>query len=142
MSENIPDDLVGRIRAAVAALNRGDVDTYAASFDPACLRWGNDTETAVPAADIAESLRQMHAAFEGFTIGEELLVGCGDHVVARWRVTGTHTGEFASIPPTGRSIDIAQAEIYQFAGDRVIATWNYGDPLALPRQLGLLGEAS
>lgn len=129
---------VEHVRAAVAALNRGDVDAYGAAFHPDCIRWSNDTGMAVPAAEVLETLRQLQAAFTDFRLTDELLFGCGDRVVARWRTRGVHTGEFASIPATGRSIDIRTCEVYELSGDLVVATWSYGDPTAMPRQLGLL----
>jgi predicted ester cyclase len=132
-------DRVELVRRAVAALNRGDVDTYAAAFAPDCLRWTNGAGEAVPAATVAETLRQLCRSFADFRLTDELLVGAGEHVIARWRSSGVHTGEFAGMAPTGLPIDVQTCEVYEFAGNQVIATWSYGDPLELPRQLGLLG---
>src|SRR6185503_1261686 len=35
------------------------------------------------------------------------LIAEGDKVAARVRITGTHTGDFYGIPPTGRHIDLS-----------------------------------
>ncbi len=126
------------VRAAVDALNRGDVATYESAFAGDCKRWMLGVESPMTAAQVAETLRDLHRAFRDFRLEEELLFGCGDRVVARWRATGIHERAFADIAPTGRSISIETCEIYELAGGRVKATWSYGDPMDLARQLGAL----
>jgi predicted ester cyclase len=131
------EDGVALVRAAVAALNRGDIATYEAAFRPDCTRWMLGVAEPLSVATIGATLRELHQAFTGFALAEELLVGGDGHVVARWRTTGTHTGEFQGIAPTGRSISVQTCEIYALRDGAVAATWSYGDPLDLPRQLGV-----
>ena len=124
----------------VAALNAGDPERYLQAFTPTSLRWVPGIEEPFPLVDIAESIGQLTAAFTGFSLGEELLFESGRHVCARWLMTGTHTGEYLGIAPTGRSISVEQCEVYEFDADedgRVTNTWSYGDPLAMFRQLGV-----
>jgi steroid delta-isomerase-like uncharacterized protein len=126
------------VRAAVDALNRGDVATYESAFAANCERWMLGVATPMTSAEVATTLRDLHRAFREFRLEEELLFGCGDRVVARWRATGVHQGEFAGIAPTGRAISVETCEIYELTDGRVTATWSYGDPLDLARQLGAL----
>jgi steroid delta-isomerase-like uncharacterized protein len=126
------------VRAAVEALNRGDVTTYQSAFAADCERWMLGGVSPMTSAEVAATLRDLHRAFREFRLEEELLFGCGDRVVARWRTTGVHEGEFAGIAATGRSISVQTCEIYELTGGRVTATWSYGDPLDLARQLGAL----
>jgi predicted ester cyclase len=124
------------IRDAVDALNRGDLETYAQIFADGARRW----TAGVGETGVEESLDQMRgldAVFTGFHLDADEIIDGGDRVVARWRARGTHTGDFMGIPPTGREIDIAVCEIYAFADGKVTQTWLYGDPLELPKQLGV-----
>jgi predicted ester cyclase len=123
------------VRAAVRALNAGDVERYQEAFAPTCMRWTLGAGDAVPAAAVGEVLEDLHRAFENFHLDEELLLDAGRHVVARWRTSGTHVGEYAGIAPTGRTFTVQTCEIYQLDGDAVVATWSYGDPMDLVRQL-------
>jgi len=72
-----------------------------------------------------------------FTLGE--MVAEGDRVAVSWRMRGTHTGPLGTLPPTGRTIDVAGLTIYSFEGDRVSGHRQVVDRLAVLRQLGLLG---
>ena len=135
---------VGAVRAAVAALNSGDPEGYLQAFTPTSLRWVPGIEEPFPLAAIAENIGQLSSAFTGFFLGEKLLFGSGRHVCARWLMTGTHTGEYLGIAPTGRSISVEQCEVYEFDADdggQVVNTWSYGDPLAMFRQLGVVPGA-
>jgi hypothetical protein len=40
-------------------------------------------------------------------------------VIARWRTTGVHTGEYLGMAPTSRAIDTETAEIYEFRDGNV-----------------------
>jgi predicted ester cyclase len=127
--------LLDAVRRAVAALNQGDVDTYAAAFAPGCGRWMSGADEPLPAADVANTLRALHRAFTDFRLDEELLVASGSYVIARWRTRGRHTAEFAGLAPTGRSVDVRTCEIYQLEAGQVVATWSYGDPADMYHQL-------
>lgn len=138
------DGHVEAVRAAVAALNSGDPEGYLLAFTPTSLRWVPGIEEPFPLVDIAENIGQLSSAFTGFFLGEELLFGAGRHVCARWVMSGTHTGEYLGIAPTGRAISVPQCEVYEFDADdggRVTNTWSYGDPLAMFRQLGVVPGA-
>ncbi len=135
---------VEALRAAVGALNVGDAAGYLRAFTPTSLRWVPGIERPFTLVDIAENVDQLLSAFTGFVLGEELLFGDGRHVCARWRMRGTHTGEYLGIAATGRVISVEQCEVYEFdaeRGGRVTNTWSYGDPLALFNQLGVVPGA-
>lgn len=75
-----------------------------------------------------------------FTI--EDLVAEGDRVVVRWTNAGTHVGEFAGIPATGKTFTIAGVDIYRVADGRLREHWHVIDQLSMLGQLGLLPEAA
>lgn len=71
-----------------------------------------------------------------FTI--EDVVAEGDRVVVRWTNAGTHIGEFAGIPPTGRTFGISGIDIYRVADDKLAEHWHAVDELSMLGQLGVL----
>ena len=75
-----------------------------------------------------------------FTI--EDVVAEGDRVVVRWTNSGTHIGEFAGIPATGKRFTISGIDIYRLAAGLLCEHWHVIDQLSLMGQLGLLPEAA
>ncbi|PVZ70173.1 ester cyclase [Pelagibaculum spongiae] len=74
-------------------------------------------------------------------IKEEALeiIGEGNKVASRFRLSGTHLGDFYGIPGTGRKIDILGAEIFEFNEDgKVIKYFYHEDTMGLFMQIGLL----
>jgi predicted ester cyclase len=129
------DPGVTAVRGAVAALNRGDVDTYTAAFTPGALRWVQGVETPFTVGDIRENLVLLAAAFSPLRLDEDLLFGADGHVCARWTLRGVHTGDYWGIAATSRAIEFKTCEVYSFEGSTIVASRVYGDPTALFRQI-------
>ena len=66
----------------------------------------------------------------------EDLIAEGDKVVARVRITGTHTGDFYGIPPTGKHIDISGIYIVRIADGKIMEHWGEENGSEVLRQLG------
>ena len=62
----------------------------------------------------------------------------GDQVASRFRLQGTHQGDFYGIPGTGRTVDIYGAEIFRFKDGKVVEYVYHEDTLGLFFQLGVL----
>jgi steroid delta-isomerase-like uncharacterized protein len=73
-----------------------------------------------------------------FTVQD--LIADGDRVVVRWTNAGTHVGEFAGIPATGRTFTIAGIDIYRVADGQLSEHWHVIDQLGMLGQLGLLPQ--
>jgi predicted ester cyclase len=62
----------------------------------------------------------------------------GDTVVSRWTLTGTQTGEFLGIAPTGRKIRVAGMSLDHLKDGVLISGFDGWDNLGLRQQLGAL----
>jgi predicted ester cyclase len=62
------------------------------------------------------------------------LIAEDDRVVVRWRLLGTHRGEFGGIAPTGRAITLRGIAIYRVDAGKLMERWVVSD------LHGLLGE--
>ncbi len=88
-----------------------------------------------------EGLVQLASAFEAGipdyqgTIEEQ--VAEGDLVVTRATASGTLTGEFLGLPPTGRSFAVPAIFIDRVVDGRIVEHWEAFDLLALLTQVGL-----
>jgi steroid delta-isomerase-like uncharacterized protein len=79
---------------------------------------------------------QSHAAFTSFHMEPEHWVEEGDMVVAWLRATGTHTGEFMSIPPSGNPIDFELVDLCRVRDGQIVEHWGVSDTLTMMQQLG------
>ena len=82
--------------------------------------------------------RSMHEAFPDMETEVVQMVATDDHVALRYRVRGTHRGDFMGHPPTGRSFEVAAMQIARFEGGKVQERWGLTDQIGMLKQLGLL----
>jgi steroid delta-isomerase-like uncharacterized protein len=85
-------------------------------------------------ARIAEHFRR---AFPDVQWRIDLILADGDLVAARWTASGTHTGRWGDVAPTGRRTEFSGVNIFRFNSDgKVAEIWNHRDDLGLMEQLG------
>lgn len=70
------------------------------------------------------------------------MVAEGSTVAARWRVRGTHRGEFQGLAPTGKTVSLSGITVHHMAGGRIAETWLSVDNLEMLQQLGALPQTS
>lgn len=58
-----------------------------------------------------------------------------DSVAITWLWRGTHLGEIAGFPATGREITMSGATVYYFDGNSITGHWQVADRLSVFRQL-------
>ena len=68
----------------------------------------------------------------------EDMISAGDKVVLRWRIEGTHTGEFLGIEPSNAKITIGLTEIFRVANGQLVEAWDRYDGLSLMQQIGAI----
>jgi predicted ester cyclase len=56
--------------------------------------------------------------------------------VARFAITGRHTGEFQGIPATGKTVTFPATDIYRFENGRIAEGWALMDFLSFLQQVG------
>jgi predicted ester cyclase len=66
------------------------------------------------------------------------LIAEGEHVVGRFRCSGTHLGRWRGHPPTGRRFErVNEVYIFRVHDGRISEAWGIEDTRARERQLGL-----
>ena len=69
----------------------------------------------------------MRAAVPDARYEVDDMIAEGDRVVVRWRLLGTHEGEFAGIAPTGRAIVLRGIAIYRVEAGKLMERWVVSD---------------
>jgi steroid delta-isomerase-like uncharacterized protein len=72
-----------------------------------------------------------------FTINE--FVAEKNRVVISWYLTGTHKGDLAQVPASGKKIRLSGLTIYYFSDGKINGHWQVIDQLAFLAQVGMLG---
>ena len=68
-------------------------------------------------------LAQFWAGFPDLRSHEDALIGDGDLVTIRWTITGTHTGTFFGVAPTGKTIQVSGMDILRVADGKLVEHW-------------------
>ncbi|HEY3381575.1 MAG TPA: ester cyclase [Vicinamibacterales bacterium] len=99
----------------------------------------NDPMNDLQGPDAMKDLvKKYRSAFPDCRIDIDELLTAGDKVVARWRYSGTQTGQFEGMPPTGRHATGPGITIFRFQGDRVQESHSTWDALGMMQQLGVV----
>lgn len=78
------------------------------------------------------------AAFPDLHATVEQVVAEGDLVSAIIRWTGTHTGNFQGLSPTGRPIEFKTADIFRVEGGKIAEHWDVVSNTEMLATLGLI----
>ena len=97
---------------------------------------GHDpTGATMDRVEYHDAVRMLHDGFGALVVRIDDQVAEKDRVTTRWTATGTHTGWFAGIPPTGREVTLTGIDIHRLEGDRVVELWEQLDLATLLAQL-------
>jgi predicted ester cyclase len=81
--------------------------------------------------------KSFYAAFPDLSHEFRDLLAVDDRVVLRAVDSGTHTGDFMGIAPTGRSVSFGIIAVFRLAEGRIAEAWEEADLLGLLGQLGV-----
>jgi predicted ester cyclase len=87
---------------------------------------------------LKQSLRALKTAFPNVRYTIESSIACGDQVVHYLKATGTMTGEFMGIAPTGKSATWSEIHIGKGVNGRLTEHWSVIDQLGMLVQLGVV----
>jgi steroid delta-isomerase-like uncharacterized protein len=87
---------------------------------------------------IKQVFRVFWSAFPDVRATIEDLVAEADKVAAFATLEGTHEGELAGLPPTGRRVHVPVIEIFRVSDGKIRERWGVVDQMGLMQQLGVL----
>ena len=124
------------IRESFEVFNAGDTERLLAITSP---------DLVTHYAEMHEPLRGRETWLQGFQLVKrafpdleatvEDVVAAGDKVAVRVSFSGTHSGEFQGMPPTGRTIHYVSHEFYRLEDGVIVEEWICSDMASLFRQL-------
>ena len=131
-------DVVRRFKESQGTDEYEQVLAEVMSPDYQRLRGGfENLATNAAGSELAESAQPVRTAFPDRTDTTDLMIADGDMVGMRFRVQGTHEGNFFGIPATGKTIDITEVGAFRLEDGRIVEAWYMADEVELLKQLGV-----
>jgi predicted ester cyclase len=121
MSHAGPTETVLAINDARAA---GDFDAAVFRIAPRSLDQGRE----VGRDDWLVKWRAILAGVPDFAVTPLHSVENGEWVSTRYRITGTHTGDFFGQPPTGKAFEVSGMDMVRVVDGLLVEHWFYSEP--------------
>jgi steroid delta-isomerase-like uncharacterized protein len=114
--------------------NNGDTAIADEIYADDYVRHADDTPGAgrEPVKGLVAAFRR---AFPDLRLEVQDVISERDRVVVRWQGTGTHTGEFLGIAPTGRAGSLPGCDILRVENGRIAESWPFYDRLTMLEQM-------
>jgi steroid delta-isomerase-like uncharacterized protein len=141
------EDGIKAARQVIKAFNTGNVSNvssfisdqyfnHESQIDPVRGQLRGPTE-------FIDTVENNRIAFPDLRHNEEAIIAQGDMVVSVLNVTGTHTGNFFILPPTGNNISYDAVHIYRVGEDgKIVEHKAIRDDLTFLAQLGVIEPSS
>ena len=129
-------------RVAEEGFSQGNVDV----FDELVAENFVNHDTAAPPdlppgrEGLKALARLYRSAFPDTQLTIEDQIAEGDRVVSRYTARGTHEGDFAGLPATGKQVTATGITIDRIEGGKIVESWNEFNQFGLLQQLGAVPE--
>ncbi len=135
-----PQDNERIVRRVFEELWAGRLETAREIFSPDYRSHGPEWRSlafrgANSAEDVILFVSAIRAASSDIRFELDEVVAEGDLVVARWVATGTHTGAFEGLEPTGRVVRLEGTMLYRLRQGLIVEGWHSWDYQDLMRQV-------
>lgn len=135
----VGEDMTAAVLAAWEAF--GDPDRRDAHFDlyaDDVLLHGYTPRPLASREAVRAFYAELFLAFPDARTPVDQALPSGDHLTLRYRLAGTHLGDFMGEPASGRAFEVPAITVMRFAGGRVVERWSLTDLLALTVQIGVI----
>lgn len=117
------------------AWGAGDTAAFEALVDADYVRHSKSGEESIQL--VLNQIEEQHAAFSGFSVGILHAIEDHDLVAIHWESTGTHTGEFMGVPPTGRTVTVTGASFVRHRDGKITDESVVWDPREMLSAVGI-----
>lgn len=83
-------------------------------------------------------VKMFHDGFSDISVTIDEMVEEGDMLAVRSTFSGTHTGEFMGMAPTGNRMEVAVFDMVRIQDGQAIEHWGLMDAVTMMQQLGVM----
>jgi steroid delta-isomerase-like uncharacterized protein len=134
-------DHAATMRGAYDRINAHDVDGFGDLLHDDFVE--HETLEGFPPTKegVKQFFAENFAAFSDFRFEVDDVFATDDKAVGRFRMVGTHDGDFMGIPATGKRVEVPGIDIVRFDENGLgVEHWGAFDTMTLMQQLGLAPE--
>ena len=147
LAQSTEENNINTVRRVADAFNTGNVSNVSEFISP---QYFNHESQVDPVRgqlrgpeEFIDTVENLRIAFPNLRHEEQQIIAQGDKVVTILNVTGTNTGNFFILPPTGKNISYEAVHIYRIGEDGKIAEHKaIRDDLTFLAQLGVIKPSS
>lgn len=122
------------VRRFIEAYNKRNLDLFDDLLAPDYF----DHTSKVGVEGLKQLMNMAFKAFPDFHETIEDIIAEGDKVWARITFTGTHTGEFMGIAPTGKKITTEMVDIFRIFNGKLVEYRDVNNNLDYLKKLGII----
>ncbi len=89
-------------------------------------------------AGLKEMMGAMHAAFPDMKFTTNSITADSNSIWAQFTLTGTNTGPFMGMPPTGKKISVEGIDHLRMENGKAVEHWGFMEEKKMMQQLGLM----
>lgn len=126
-------------RRLYAAVSSGDFDIFDQVVAPNFVEH-EALDPRLPAGreGVKAFFETIRQAMPDMVMTPEDIIAEGDRMAVRVVMTGTQTGEFMGIPPSGKRVEISVIDLVRIENNQVVEHWGVSDMLTLMTQIGAI----
>jgi steroid delta-isomerase-like uncharacterized protein len=134
-------DHAATMRRTYELISDGDIEGFGELLSDGFIEH-EELPGLTPTKDgVLELFRTYRSAFPDLRMDPVDIIANEDKAVARVITSGTQTGEFMGMPPTGKRIEVQMIDIMGFDGTGAVCEhWGVMDMLSMLQQLGALPD--
>jgi nogalonic acid methyl ester cyclase/aklanonic acid methyl ester cyclase len=144
-----PEENIKIVRRAIEAFNTGDTSNVHQFISPEYINKVSQSHKESYRSklrgpeEFIDTIKNLRNAFPDLHYEEQEIISQGNKVIFIANVTGTNTGNFFFIPPTGNKVSYEAVHIHTIGGDgKIVEHRAIRDDLKFMYQLGLVKPVS
>ena len=147
LAQSIEENNINTVRRVADAFNTGNVSNVSEFISP---QYFNRESQVDPVRgqlrgpeELIDTIENLRIAFPNLRHEELETIAQGDTVISILNVTGTNTGNFFILPPTGNNISYEAVHLYRVGEDgKIVEHKAIRDDLTFLAQLGVIRPSS
>ncbi|HEX5187280.1 MAG TPA: ester cyclase [Nitrososphaeraceae archaeon] len=138
---------IDKAKQVIEAFNTGNVSNVSAFISPQYFNHESQVDPVrgelIGPEEFIDTIKNLRTAFPDLHHEEQIIISQGNIVISIINVTGTHTGNFFILPPTGKKISYEAVHIYRIGEDgKIVEHKAIRDDLTFLAQLGVIEASS